>query len=88
MPKTSSTVFEIVNGGFVYRGWDVRADFIHTVETPQCIRFGRDMTLRLVDGEPKLNVPKYLVAELRQSNYAFKDGQGIDGKFVEVVIYH
>ena len=84
----SSIVFEIVNGAFIYRGWDVRSDHIHHEETPQLINFGQTgILLRLVGGEPKLDVPEGQGAKLLHSDHALKDGEYIKGRFVEIQIH-
>lgn len=84
----SSTVFEIVENKFVYQGWDVRGDHMYHEEGPQSISFGNTgILLRIIDGEPKLDVPEGQNAELLQSDHAFNCGERVEGRFVEVRIY-
>ena len=84
----SSTVFEIVENKFVYRGWDVRSDHRYHEEGPQSISFGNTgILLRIIDGEPKLDVPMVQNAALLQSDHAFNCGERGEGRFVEVRIY-
>jgi len=84
----SSTMFEIVKGAFIYRGWDVRGDHKYKAETPQLLHFGETgILLLLFNGDPKLLIPDGKKAELLVQDYAFKDGKRVYGKFVEVRIY-
>lgn len=83
----SRIVYEIVDGVFVYRGWDVVNGHMPETVTPQRIRFGRaDVELTLVDDCPKLEAPLGN-AKLIESNHAFKDDiTRVEGRFVEVLI--
>ena len=82
----SSTVFEVVDGKFVFRGWHVRGDHIFK-KTVQGIAFGKtEILLKLVDGKPKLEIPAGQSATLLQSNHAFINQERVDGAFVEVQI--
>ena len=84
----SYIVYEIVAGRFIFRGWSVLNTHMPE-ETPQGIIFGKTgILLHLVDGEPKLNVPKGQDAELLKFDHAtIGDGKRVDGSFVRVQIY-
>jgi hypothetical protein len=84
----SSTIFEIVNQAFTYRGWDVRGDHMYKAETPQKITFGdTGIKLSLIEGRPKLEIPSSQKAELITADHVFNKGLRVDGSFLEVQIF-
>ena len=86
MQPYASTLFEIVDGGFVYEGLD---GGVNTKKEP-VLGVEDDETgviLHLDDGEPKLHVPEGQRAELLRLDHVLKDGQRVEGEFVEVRIY-
>jgi len=84
----SSIRYQILENGFVYRGWDVRGDHMPEEKSPKIIRFGETMImLRLINGKPRLDVPEGQCAKLLESDCGYVDGLHVEGKFVEVRIY-
>lgn len=87
MRHLSRTLFEIVNGGPVYRDWDVLAEHVYQ-EIPNGVTFGRTGIVLQVVGEALLfTVPSGQRAGLIVADHAFIGGERVDGRFVEVRIY-
>lgn len=87
MKHLSRTLFEIVDGGLVYRDWDVVAEHIYQ-DIPNGVTFGTTgIALQVIGDALLFTVPQGQRAGLIAADHAFIGGERVDGRFVEVRIY-
>jgi len=84
-----SVFFEIVGGRFVFCcSVPTQAErALCEVDSQTVIFRGTNITLRLINDEPKVELGEACLAEFHQLSYILRDGQHVSGRFVRLRIY-